>query len=83
MRTFETELRAVIPGSDEIGRFPGPRVKAFTRKLAEQYVRLYLPCYYYLADELVSEIPCKITNNGYEPDFDNAVDYDGFDPSHN
>lgn len=72
MKVWLTEFTAPDARTGEIKNWAGDEVSAPSFELAQQW------CYenkgwLKVVGELVAEIPCK---NGYEPDFDNMIDYE-------
>jgi hypothetical protein len=76
MKTWATEVLAIDPidPSRGVRNFEGPKVIAPTRELAQQWLHDRGIFYARVADELIAEVPCK--PNTYEPDWDNAIDYE-------
>jgi hypothetical protein len=74
MKTWSTIIYAKCAATGEMKQFGGQNIKAPTRQLAHEYCQTHGLGYCHIGDEVVMEIPCK--KNSYEPDFDNAEDFD-------
>jgi len=76
MKTWTTEIKAIDGVNPERGivTYSGPYINALTQNMAQEYCNNNGLGYCKVGDQLISEIPCK--PGTYEPDFDNAVDYD-------
>ena len=76
MKQFCTTIHAISPITGELIEYGGPNIRALSESLAHDYCQNSGIGYGYchIDGELVMEIPCK--KGTYEPDFDNAIDYD-------
>lgn len=74
MKTWGTTIYAKCAQTGDQKTFCGPNVKAPSRQLAFDYCQNNGLGYCHIQDEIVMEIPCK--KGTYEPDFDNAIDYE-------
>jgi hypothetical protein len=76
MKIWLTEILAIDPNNPERGlvKWCGPDIKALTEQHAKEYCQNNGLGYCRVIGELVMEIPCK--KGTYEPDFNNAVDYE-------
>ncbi|MBL7882558.1 MAG: hypothetical protein JNL69_00700 [Bacteroidia bacterium] len=74
MKTWTTRIFAKCAETGEMTEFCGQNIKAPSQNLAHEYCQTHGLGYLHISDELIMEIPCK--PNSFEPDWDNAVDYD-------
>lgn len=74
MKIWGTSIFAKHNITGEMAEFCGQNVEAPTRQMAIEWCRIHAG-YLHVNDEIVMEIPCK-PGTDYEPDWDNAVDYD-------
>lgn len=73
MKLWNTMMQVVNQQTGEFHWVEGMRVKAFSRKLAQEILDKYDYHYLVLGDEIVAEIPC---NPGtLDPDWSKMVDY--------
>lgn len=66
-----TEFKAIESSSGKLKTYGGENIPSLTLDLAQKWCDKNKP-WLKVIGKLVSEIPCK---NGYEPDFDNQIDY--------
>lgn len=74
MRIWGTYVYAKCAVTGLMKTFCGPNISAPSKELAHEYCQNNGLGYCHVTDEIIMEIPCK--KGTYEPDWDNAIDYE-------
>ena len=74
MKLYTTTITAIDPYTGFLTKYTGPNVPGISFTDAQNYCDNNGLGYCQVDGVLISKIPCK--PNGYEPDWNNKIDYD-------